>query len=221
MKLKKSVKKNFKIVIIIFIVLVMLVIGYFAYKRFFTGNNTGKEPVVVDKIDSYGYTLAKDEPKKYKELYEKLRKVLKADKINEEEYAKLVSELLVFDFYNLNDKLSKNDVGGVQFIKEEYRNNFVLEAEETVYKYIEHNIYGDRTQKLPVVTDVVSETVTATTYKYKDISDEEAYKVVVKVTYKEDLGYPTSVTVVLIHGNSNSDDTDKDNIKKLEVIKMY
>ena len=108
------------------------------------------------------------------------------------------------------DKISKNDIGGVQFIKSEYQENFALEASETVYKYIEHNIYGNREQELPVVSKVEVVDVEKTTYRYNDIVDDNTYKVNVKLEYEKDLGYPSNVTVVLIH-----------NDKKLEVIKMY
>ena len=121
--------------------------------------------------------------------------------------------MLVADFYNLDNKVSKNDIGGVQFIKEDYRNNFIFEASETVYKYIELNVYNDRTQELPVVSSVDIKSINTTTYKYKDITDSKAYKAVVTVAYEKDLGYPKEVTVVMVH--------NKDNAKKLEVIKMY
>ena len=49
-----------------------------------------------------------------------------------------------------------------------------------------------------------------TTYKYKDVNDQLAYKGIVSVEYEENLGYPIEVTVVMIHDG-----------KKLEVIKMY
>lgn len=99
------------------------------------------------------------------------------------------------------------------FIKEEYKSNFILEASETVYKYIELNVYNDRTQVLPIVKSVDIKSINTTTYKYKDVSDSKAYKAVVTVTYEKDLGYPKEVTVVMVH--------NKDNAKKLEVIKMY
>ncbi len=213
MKLKKSVKKKVNILIISLVVLILLVIGFLAYKRFFNNNTTPNKVKVVDKIGDYGYELEEDAPKEFKNLFEELRKLLSKDEFDEKEYASLVSRLLVLDFYNLDNKISKNDIGGVQFIRSDQQKNFILEASETVYKYIEHNVYGNRTQELPVVSKVEASEIKETTYKYKNINDEKAYKVTVDVTYKKDLGYPSKVTVVLIHNS--------DNEKKLEVIKMY
>ena len=213
MKLKKKVKKRINIIIIGVVVLIIAVVGFLAYKRFFDNNATPTKAKVVDKISDYGYELEEDSTKEYKKLFEELRNLLAKEKFDEEEYASLVARLLVLDFYNLDNKISKNDIGGVQFIRSDQQKNFILEASETVYKYIEHNVYGNRKQELPVVKHVEVKDVTETTYKYEDIDDEKAYKVNVLVTYEKDLGYPTEVTVVLVHA--------KDNDKKLEVIKMY
>lgn len=213
MKLKKGVKKKINILVIIAVILIVVAIGFFAYKRFFAGNSTPTKVKVVDKIDSYGYGLEEDAPKEYKKLYKELSTLLQKDDFDEKEYASLVSRLLVLDFYNLDNKISKNDIGGVQFIREQQQKNFILEASETVYKYIEHNVYGNRTQKLPVVKEVETLDVKETTYKYNKIKDDKAYKVTVHVSYEKELGYPSEVTVVLIHDDKNP--------KKLVVIKMY
>ena len=213
MKLKKSVKKKVDFLVIAVVVLIVVAIGFFVYKRFFVSEGTPTNVKVIDKIEDYGYELEEDATDLYKGLYEELRTLLQQEEYDEKEYASLISRLLVTDFYNLDNKISKNDIGGVQFIRSEQQKNFILEASETVYKYIEHNVYGNRTQELPIVKDVETLDVKETTYKYKDINEEEAYKVTVNVSYEKKLNYPTEVTVVLIHDDEMS--------KKLEVIKMY
>jgi len=213
MKLKKSVKKKINFVIITIVILLVALIGFFAYKRFFANEKTPTTVKVVDKIDDYGYELETDATELYKKLYEELRSLLQQEEFDEKEYASLISKLLVVDFYNLDNKISKNDIGGVQFIRNEQQKNFILKASETVYKYIEHNVYGNRTQELPIVSDVETLDIKETTYKYKDIEEEQAYKVTVNISYEKALDYPTEVTVVLIHS--------KEMPKKLEVIKMY
>lgn len=213
MKLKKNVKKKISLIIILVVVIILASVGFFAYKRFFAKSPTVVKPKVVDKIDSYGYELEENALASYKKLYKELSNLLQKDDYDEKEYANLVARLLVTDFYTLDDKISKNDIGGVQFIREAQQKNFILEASETVYKYIEHNVYGNRKQELPIVSETSIKSCDETTYKYKKINEEHAYKVVVEVSYEKDLGYPDSVTVVLIH--------NADNEKKLEVIKMY
>lgn len=213
MKLKKGVKRFLVILLVIILIGLLLYGGYIGYKKYKQLSNN-KEVEIVNQIKDYNYVLDKDDPKKYKDYFEQLDKVLKAKEVDEEAYAKLVAQMLVFDFYNLNDKMSKNDIGGVQFIIDKYRDNFTLEAGETVYKYIEHNVYGDRKQELPEVIDVVSSDVRTSYYKYGDISDDKAYVVKVNVTYKKDLGYPKTVTVKMIHTKINAEKS------KLEVFYM-
>lgn len=209
MKLKKNVKKIITIIVIIVVVAILLGVGYLTYKRFFNKNTTTAVEI-VDEIKEYGYKLKDKAPTAYEKMFKELVKVLKEEEVDEEAYASLVARMIVFDFYNLNEKISKNDIGGVQFVYSSQQSNFSLEASQTVYKYIEHNIYGNRTQELPIVTNTEIKSITTTTYKYKDLDDSAAYKAVVTVTYEEDLGYPTEVTVVMVHSEN-----------KLEVIKMY
>lgn len=208
MRIKKKVKKTFKIIVIILLVILLLIGGFFVYKRL---NNTSSTVTskVVSEIKDYGYTLEDDAPKGYKELFNELIKVLNEEEVNEEEYAKLVAQLLVFDFYNLDNKVSKNDIGGVQFILNDYKENFVKEATETVYKYVEHNVYGDRKQELPEVETTEVDSIRTNNYSYDKLKDDNAYIVKVKVSYKKDLGYPEEVTVKMLH-----------NDKKLEVFYM-
>ena len=109
----------------------------------------------------------------------------------------------------LDNKTSKNDIGGTQFIREENVSNFVLQASETVYKYVEQNLDGNRQQVLPVVKAVEATNIKTGKYSYKGVKDDKAYTVTVKLEYKKDLGYPKEVVVKLLH-----------NDKKLEIYYM-
>ncbi len=209
-------KKIKKILIVLIILVTFLIIGVLVYKFFF---KTDKNEVkVIKTIDKYGYTLDENETKLYKEEFEKLDKILSSEDINYEDYAKEVSKLFIIDFYTLSNKLSKNDIGGTQFIKEDMRDNFIDQARSTFYKYVE--VKSDkRTQKLPEVSlidDVKVEdtkfaikdkTTTKTTKvnRYKKSSNEtivDAYKVTISWDYKEDLGYETEAKMILIKDNN-------------------
>lgn len=208
MKLKKSVKKMFVILVVVLLLVVLAYGGYRVYSKISSASNKTKVEV-VNEIKEYGYSLEKDAPKLYKNLFEQLQKTLSKEEINEDEYAKLVAQMLVLDFYNIDNKISKNDIGGVQFILKDYQENFILEASNTVYKYVEHNVYGDRKQELPVVKNVSVKEFRTGSYQYGDITDSKAYVVTVNVEYQKDLGYPTEVVVKMLH---------KDN--KLQVFYM-
>lgn len=209
MKLKPRVKKILIITLIVILLGGLTVLGLNVYKLFNTTTKV-KEVTVVDEISNYGYVLEDNMTDLYKKLYDELKVVLNKEEVNEEEYAKLVAQMLVVDFYDLESKMSKNDVGGVQFILDDFKDNFVLEAEETVYKYVEHNVYGNRKQKLPEVSNVSVKEIRDGSYTYNDFIDDKAYVVTVNLEYKEDLGYPTEVVVKMLH---------KDNILKVFYMK--
>ena len=206
---KRKLKKKVIVLLILIVILISLVSGLIIYMNHPKKPDNPVAKKVVDKIPEYGYVLESNKTKLYQDLFKSLVDVLKEEEVNEEEYAKLISQMAVSDFYNLDNKLSKNDIGGTQFIRKKNVSNFVLEASETVYKYVEQNLEGNRKQELPIVTNVEASNVKQIKYKYKNISDDKAYQVTVKLTYKKDLGYPKQVIVKLLH-------TDK----KLEIYYM-
>lgn len=207
MKKRRKLKKKVVIIIIIALILILSLSSYLIYKSL--NKNEGQSQKVVDQIPEYGYYLEEDQPKIYKDLFKELVDVLKQDKIDEQKYAKLISQMAAIDFYNLENKVSKNDVGAVQFIRSKNKDNFILESSETVYKYIKQNLSGNRKQELPEVTKSEIKSIKQEPYKYKTISDPKAYIVEVNLEYKKDLGYPKQVTIKLLH-------TDK----KLEIYEM-
>ena len=207
MKKKRKLKKKVVVILVLIVVLIFGIFGFLLYNSL--NPKTENASKVVDEIPEYGYYLEADQPKIYKDLFKELVDVLKSDKVDEEKYASLISRMAAIDFYNLDTKVSKNDIGAVQFISSDSKDNFVLEASETVYKYVEQNIYGDRKQDLPVVSSSKINSIKTEAYKYKKVSDDKAYVVNVNLTYKDDMGYPTSVVFKLIH-----------NDKKLEICEM-
>lgn len=204
---KRKLKKKVVILIILIVVLILCITGFILYKTL--SKNQVAEAKVIDSIEEYGYVLEDDQPKIYQDLFKELSKVLQAENVDEEEYARLISQMFSIDFYNLENKISKNDVGGTMFISTDYVDNFTLKASDTVYKYIEHNLYNDRDQNLPVVTSSSVNKLENVTYEYKSINDDNAYEVTVNLEYEEDLGYPTEIVLTLIH-----------NDKKLEICEM-
>ena len=209
MKKKRKLKKKVIVILVLLIILVLGTIGFLVYKNWPKQEASPAVVKVVDEIPEYGYTLNENAPKVYKDLFKKLIDVLKEENVDYDEYARLISQMAVIDFYNLDNKSSKNDIGGVQFIREENVDNFILEASETVYKYVEQNLDGTRKQKLPIVTSSEVKELKNEKYKYKKIQDDKAYTVKVTLDYQDDLGYPKEVTVKLLH-----------NDKKLEIYYM-
>ncbi len=185
--------KNKKLIIIIISIIVLILGGLIIFKLF----NKKEEVKVLKSIDLYGYHLNDNHTKSYKKEFEELEKILSNDNIDDELYAKQVAKLFIIDFYTLDNKKSKNDIGGLEFIKEDMKDNFIEQARSTFYKYLQ--LKEERTQKLPKVKSVNIEKIEKTTFKYKDGKiDDNAYKVIVSWEYKEDLGYEKETIMTII-----------------------
>lgn len=189
------------IITISFIILGIVIfsyIGYVVYNDFF---KKVEEDVVIKNLELYGYSLQESDTELYKSEFDNLSNTLNKETIDFEEYAKCISKLYVIDFYTLSNKLSNTDIGGLEFVYPEIKDNFKLKAKDTIYKYIEVNYNGKREQKLPEVSEVNVEEVTESKYK---IGEEEFDSYVVKTRwqYVEDLGYQTSAKLTIIKDSS-------------------
>ena len=206
---KKKVKKFRLIMTIIFVILfILLAISTMDIINSLKSND--KKIEILDTIKGYDYSLNEYDSAYFKKVFKKLKKELENKKVDEEKYAKLVSELFVIDFYSLDDALNKNDVGGIQFVYKDYQSDFVKYAKDTIYKYVDNNIYGDRKQKLPKVDSVEVTEVKQDKVSFEnDVTDEKAYYINVTISYDKDLEYQKNIELILIH-----------NDKKLEIAKL-
>lgn len=194
-------KKNKGIgVIIIFIIVGILLFGYLGYRvknDFFKGSERKK----LDSIGLYGYTLSKNDTDIYKTYFKELSEVLNEKTIDYNEYAKLISKLFVIDLYTLDNKLASTDIGGLEFLHNDLKDNFKENMGSTLYNFVESNIDGKRTQELPIVKDVEVSDVFETKYTYNE-TEYDAYIVSTNITYEKDLGYPKSMKLTIIKDNN-------------------
>lgn len=187
-------------VIVIFIIVGIILFGYLGYRvknDFFKGSERKK----LDSIELYGYTLSKNDTEIYKTYFKELSKVLNEKTIDYTEYAKLISKLFVIDLYTLNNKLASTDIGGLEFLHKDLKDNFKENMGSTLYNFVESNIDGKRTQELPIVKDVNVSDVFETKYTYNK-TEYDAYIVSTDITYEKDLGYPKSMKLTIIKDNN-------------------
>ncbi len=161
------------------------------------GNTKGVK--VLNEIEDYGYTLNDNDSKLVSSNFSKLKDVLSSDIVDGEKYATYISIIFAADFYSLDNALSKNDVGGIQYIYSDKQNEFKIQAKNTIYKYVESNIYGDRKQELPVVSDVTVDNITSKLYTSSLVTDAKAYYVDLTISYEKDLGYPKEASLIIVH----------------------
>lgn len=190
--------------ITILVVVLVLIIAAIGVTMFLLNKNKDDNTIKVESVDTiegYDYNLDSNETKYYKELFKELKDVLESDDVDQDKYAELVVKLFVADFYNLDNKISKNDVGGTQFVYKDFRGDFEKLASSSMYKNVESNFDNKRKQELPEVVKVSVEKLNGEPFTYGDNTDNEAYKINFDIEYKEDLGYQTSGTITLIHND--------------------
>ncbi len=199
-------KKSRKIIISLIVIILIAIIGLIVYKTVF--NNSQEEVKIIKSIKDYDYNLKENETELYKTEFNELDKILSKKNVDYEEYAKSIAKLFIIDFYTLDNKLSKNDIGGTEFIKEDMRDNFIEEARSTFYKYVE--VIDGRTQELPEVSNITDVSVEKAEFKYSDKTiDENAYKVSISWDYVEDLGYEKEASMIIVKQD-----------KKLYIVEM-
>lgn len=191
------------------IVIIAIIVG--AISLFLNdGKSTKKVVKVEDEIEKYGYKMDDNETKYYKELFKKLKTTLESDEVDEDEYATLVSQLFIADFLNLDNKTSRNDVGGVQFVYTDFQNDFIKLAKEGIYNGIVNESSRTKDQnKLPVVTNVEVVNLEHISHDYLDTTDDDAIKVDLNITYETDLDYQKTTSLILVHNDI-----------KLEIVEM-
>lgn len=205
-------KLNIKTILISILVAIVIVTSVLL--AFNLLNKEEKEPVkekeVAESLDEYGYTLDRYASSNYKELYKSLKELLNTKEYDEREYAKLVAQLFTSDLFTISNKISSSDIGGLQFVYSDFKNDFIKIAQNSLYNNVESDLYDNRTQELPTVIMVNVKEVTNDTFKYKEIIFENAYYISLNITYEKDLGYASDFNVVLVKNNN-----------KLEVVKAY
>lgn len=191
-----SEKTNSKIILLFIVVGIILFSILFikVYNDFIKDNSAQKE---ISSIEYYGYTLNSNDTDLYKNYYKELDKVLKEKQVDYRSYASILSKLFIVDVYNLDNKLASTDIGGLEFIHPDLKENFKENMSETLYKYVESNIDGKRTQELPIVKEVKVDNVFETKYTYND-NEYDAYLVNMNWSYEKDLGYQTSSKLTVI-----------------------
>lgn len=189
-----------KLLIVISLLIVGMIIITSAYvileinpKNEVTENN----PVSIDAIEQYGYTLENRDTALYKSIFEELKSCLNKSEVDDEEYAKLVAKLYAVDLYTINNKVTKYDVGGVDFVYPEIKENYELNVRDTIYKYVEDDSYNSREQELPEVKTVSIDDMIKTTYTLNE-EKIDAYLIKMSLEYVKDLGYDAHLELTLI-----------------------
>ena len=152
---------------------------------------------MTNEIEGYQYTLDDRDGELFQKLFQELKEVLEKEKIDEELYIELISKLFIIDLFTLDNKTSKYDIGGLEFLKEEAKESFRAKVLDSIYKTVEDNSYNNRQQNLPIVKNIEVEKKEKSSYK---IGNEQnaAYEISLKWEYEENLGYDTKAKIIVV-----------------------
>lgn len=197
-------RKKYKIGMTLIGVLIICVSIIGVSKIFFKKEKEVKPKVetkVISNIEKFGYTLDDRDTKYMKETFKELEQVLNAEEIDNEEYAKVLSKLFIIDFYTLNNKINKYDVGSLEYILNGKQEMFKNKAMDTIYRDVIDNTYKDRVQELPEITNVE---ITDIKEEKIELNKEEvnSIQVTMSYTYKKDLGYDKEGVINLVENNN-------------------
>lgn len=198
-----DLKKKYKIFLWLIVYFILAAIAFYVYFNYIKSRQVESLPPVnevkvTNVIDKYGYTLEDRDTDLFKEKFDNLKELLELESYDKEEYIKLVSELFIIDFYTIDNKISRYDVGGLEYVYNEAISSFKSVAENSIYKKVENNLDDTRTQSLPVVSQIAVDTIEKTNYIMPDESTREGYTVKLHWSYVTDLGYDTSGVLILI-----------------------
>ena len=149
-------RKKYKIGLIIITILLLAFSSLGIASKFFKPKEERQKNTssVISGIETHGYTLDDRDTQYMKNTFSELENILNKEEINEEEYAKCIAKLFVIDFYTLNNKINKYDVGSLEYIFNSKIEDFKNKAMDGIYKDLIDNTYKDRVQSLPEVTNV-------------------------------------------------------------------
>ena len=194
--MENKMKKKYKLLLCILVICIIVIIGLLVVKNI--GKETPKNDVkVIDSIVDFSYTLDERDSNLMKDTYKNLKKELSSKDINYEEYSKLIAELFIIDLYTIDNKVNKYDVADLEYVYPDNLDNFKLNVQDTLYKNIEDNTYGKRTEKLPIVSSIEVLDIKQSTFKLKE-EDVDSYVVSLKWNYEQDLGYDKEGIITLV-----------------------
>ena len=187
-------RKRFKYILRVIFILIILSIIILVLMQFRGNNNTPKYKE-IDSIKGYNYELEDRDTKLMQDVFKKLKKELNKDSIDYDLYAEYLSELFIIDLFTMNNKDNKYDVGSIEYVLDDARENYQINVEDTIYKYLVEK--SNRKEEYPIVKSITKENIEKSEYKFNN-ETYEAYKVTLTWEYEKDNKYEKKGIVTLI-----------------------
>ena len=188
-------RKRFKYILRIIFILIILTIIILVLLQFKGKNTNAPKYKEIDAIKGYNYELEDRDTKLMQDIFKKLKKELNKNSVDYNLYAEYLSELFIIDLFTMNNKDNKYDVGSSEYVLDDVRENYIINVEDTIYKYLVEK--SNRKEKYPIVKSITKESLENTEYKFNN-ETYEAYKVTLNWEYEKDNKYDKKGIVTLI-----------------------
>lgn len=206
---KKKKMLSLKRFVLCLFLLGIIFLVYHVYNSFFNKPTEATKPKVVDEIKTFNYALNENDTELFKNTFKELKKILSEKEVDNKKYAETVAKLFIIDFFSLDNKTSKNDIGGVQFVYSKFKTDFVDYARNSIYKRVNNKIDSKEKQNLPLVDEIkvdsVEEVVPSQIFEHQDFAEDneaDAYEVSLSWSYKNGDDFQTSTVLTLVKDGS-------------------
>ena len=190
-------KRNKIVGLVICIIVFIYFIGGIVYNFAFDRNKESKKIDDGITIKGFDYILYDNDLEIYKSEFKNLKNNLESEEIDYKEYAYSISKMFIIDLYSLDNKTSKYDVDGVEFVYPSAIENYNLNVMNTLNKYIKDNSDGDRKQELPEVKNVNILSDEDIKFNIGDV-EFNAYNIKVDIEYVKDLEYDKEAELIIV-----------------------
>lgn len=207
MKKEKRVRAKIKPItkiLLCLIVVALIVGGFLVWNNFIKPKNNKMKVVDSIKNKDVDYIVSENDTKIFKSTFNELKKVLNEKEVDNKKYAEAITKLFVIDFFTLSNKTSKNDVGGVQFVYDNYKTDFVEGARNSIYKQVHSNVTDDKSNSsLPTVTKVTIDDIDEISpYSMFEgdlfTEDQVGYMVNISWEYKNKDDFQKNATIIIV-----------------------
>ena len=210
MKKNKEENNNLFIKLLLLLLLVAVIVIVIIVLPNFKKSENVTEETIVDEIKNFNYTVNENDTKLFKTTFDELKKILAEKNVDGEKYAETISKLFIIDFFSLDNKTSKNDIGGVQFVYSSYKASFVDYARDGIYKQVINNIDTNESQNLPLVDSVevvsINKVSPSSIFNLEELAndtEEDAYEVTINWTYENSDDFQTSSVLTIVKDGDN------------------